>query len=99
MHSASTIPLVHLLPVVCESGSAETNRWIAHSKRLLCIERLCDDVISAQNLAYLYDSKGNEPKAAPLYKRALQLDGTQVAAAVNLAATRMHQGRLEDAIR
>jgi tetratricopeptide (TPR) repeat protein len=50
-------------------------------------------------LAYLYDSQGDEPKAVPLYEKALQLDGTQIAAAVNLAIARMHQDRMEDAIR
>jgi hypothetical protein len=31
MQSASAIPLVHIYAVVCESGAAEANRWIAES--------------------------------------------------------------------
>ena len=34
MHSASTIPLVHVLAVVCESGSAETNRWVDETRNV-----------------------------------------------------------------
>jgi Tetratricopeptide repeat/Cytochrome c554 and c-prime len=58
-----------------------------------------DDAEVLLQLAYLYDSKGDEPRAVPLYEKALKLDGTLVAAAVNLAAARVHQGRMEDAIR
>ena len=36
------------------------------------------------HLAYLYESGGNRSKAAPLYEKALKIDPSQVAAAVNL---------------
>jgi tetratricopeptide (TPR) repeat protein len=51
------------------------------------------------HLAFLYDSKGDEPRAIPLYERALQLDPTQVTAAVNLAVARLHRGQPQEAIR
>jgi hypothetical protein len=31
MQSASEIPLVHIFAVVCQSGAAEANRWIAEN--------------------------------------------------------------------
>lgn len=34
IHSASTIPLVHVLAVVCESGPAEANRWIDETRNV-----------------------------------------------------------------
>ena len=43
-----------------------------------------DDAEVLVHLAYLYESSGNQPKAAPLYEKALKLDPSQVAAAVNL---------------
>lgn len=32
VESASSIPLVHIFAVVCESGTAETNRWITETR-------------------------------------------------------------------
>ena len=32
--STSAIPLVHIFAVVCESGAADTNRWIAETKNV-----------------------------------------------------------------
>jgi hypothetical protein len=32
--SASNIPLVHIFAVVCQSGSRDTNRWIAESRNV-----------------------------------------------------------------
>ena len=32
--NASAIPLVHIFAVVCESGAADTNRWISESRNL-----------------------------------------------------------------
>ena len=34
MQHASNIPLVHIFAVVCQSGAAETNRWIAESRNI-----------------------------------------------------------------
>jgi len=34
MESASSIPLVHIFAVVCESGSARANQWILESRNL-----------------------------------------------------------------
>jgi len=34
MQSASNIPLVHIFAVVCQSGAAETNKWIAESRNV-----------------------------------------------------------------
>lgn len=34
MESASWVPLVHVVAVVCESGTAQTNRWLAESRNV-----------------------------------------------------------------
>jgi hypothetical protein len=34
VQSASAIPLVHIVAVVCESGVAQANRWIAESQNV-----------------------------------------------------------------
>ena len=34
MQSASNIPLVHIFAVVCQSGAAEANKWIAESRNI-----------------------------------------------------------------
>jgi hypothetical protein len=34
MQNASNIPLVRIFAVVCESGAAEANRWVAESRNL-----------------------------------------------------------------
>jgi hypothetical protein len=34
MQSAGAIPLVHIVAVVCESGAAETNRWVNETRNL-----------------------------------------------------------------
>jgi hypothetical protein len=34
MESASSIPLVHIFAVVCESGASEVNRWIRESRNI-----------------------------------------------------------------
>src|SRR5215469_15065768 len=34
MHTASTIPLVHVFAVVCESGPTETNRWVDETRNV-----------------------------------------------------------------
>ena len=34
MQSASNIPLVHIYAVVCQSGAAEANKWIAESRNI-----------------------------------------------------------------
>ncbi|PWU04450.1 MAG: hypothetical protein C5B51_16745 [Terriglobia bacterium] len=32
MQNASSIPLIHIVAVVCESGAAETNRWVPETR-------------------------------------------------------------------
>lgn len=34
MQSASNIPLVHIVAVVCQSGAAEANKWVAESRNI-----------------------------------------------------------------
>jgi hypothetical protein len=34
MESASTIPLVHVVAVVCESGTSQANRWVQESRNI-----------------------------------------------------------------
>ena len=34
MQSASNIPLVHIFAVVCQSGAAEVNKWVAESRNI-----------------------------------------------------------------
>lgn len=34
MQSASAVPLVHVFAVVCESGSAEMNRWVSETRNV-----------------------------------------------------------------
>jgi hypothetical protein len=34
MQSSSSIPLVHIFAVVCESGAAQINRWVSESRNL-----------------------------------------------------------------
>lgn len=34
MQSASTIPLIHVFAVVCESGPAELNRWVSETRNV-----------------------------------------------------------------
>ena len=34
MENASTVPLVHVFAVVCESGGSQANRWIAESRNV-----------------------------------------------------------------
>jgi predicted CXXCH cytochrome family protein len=58
-----------------------------------------DDAEVLVHLAYLYESGGNPSKAAPLYERALKIDPSQVAAAVNLGNAYVKSGRVRDAIR
>ena len=58
-----------------------------------------DDAEVLVHLAYLYESSGNQSKAAPLYEKALKLDPSQVAAAVNLGNAYIKSGRARDAIR
>jgi tetratricopeptide (TPR) repeat protein len=58
-----------------------------------------DDGEVLAHLAYLYESGGNPSKAAPLYERALRIDPSQVAAAVNLGNAYIKSGHTRDAIR
>jgi tetratricopeptide (TPR) repeat protein len=58
-----------------------------------------DDAEVLVRLAYLYESSGNQRKAAPLYEKALKLDPSQVAAAVNLGNVYVKAGQARDAIR
>ena len=58
-----------------------------------------DDAEVLAHLAYLYESGGNPSKAAPLYEKALKMDPSQVAAAVNLGNTYIKRGQARDAIR
>ena len=58
-----------------------------------------DDAEVMVHLAYLYESAGSQSKAAPLYEKALKLDPSQVAAAVNLGNARIKTGQPQEAIR
>jgi predicted CXXCH cytochrome family protein len=58
-----------------------------------------DDAEVLARLAYLYESAGNPSKAAPLYAKALELDPSQVAAAVNLGNQYIKSGEPQQAIR
>jgi predicted CXXCH cytochrome family protein len=58
-----------------------------------------DDAEVLAHLAYLYESSGNPSKAAPLYQKALKLDPSQVAAAVNLGNLYIKGGQSSEAIR
>ena len=58
-----------------------------------------DDAEVLAHLAYLYESSGRQSKAAPLYEKALKLDPSQVAAAVNLGNAYIKSGQTRDAIR
>jgi len=58
-----------------------------------------DDAEVLAHLAYLYESSGNLSKAAPLYQKALKLDPSQVAAAVNLGNLYIKGGQAQQAIR
>jgi hypothetical protein len=57
-----------------------------------------DDAEVLVHLAYLYESGGNQAKAAPLYQKALKLDPSQVIAAVNLGNAYIKTGRAREAI-
>ena len=57
-----------------------------------------DDAEVLAHLAYLYESNGNPSKAAPLYQKALKLDPSQVAAAVNLGNLYIKSGQAREAI-
>lgn len=50
------------------------------------------------HLGYVYDQAGNEDKAMPLYKGAIQLDPTKLEAAINLGSILTVRGRHSDAI-
>ncbi|MGA3238282.1 MAG: tetratricopeptide repeat protein [Bryobacteraceae bacterium] len=58
-----------------------------------------DDAEVLAHLAYLYESNGDLSKAAPLYQKALKLDPSQVAAAVNLGNLFIKGGQAREAIR
>ncbi len=58
-----------------------------------------DDAEVLVHLAYLYESGGNLSKAAPLYEKALKIDPSQVAAAVNLGNAYIKSGHEQEAIR
>ena len=58
-----------------------------------------DDAKVLADLAYSYESAGNAAEAAALYRKALQLDPTQVAAAVNLGNAYVEAGQTPVAIR
>jgi hypothetical protein len=58
-----------------------------------------DDAEVLAHLAYLYESSGNQSKAAPLYQKALKLDPSQIAAAVNLGNLYIKAGQAPQAIR
>ena len=58
-----------------------------------------DDPEVLAHLAYLYESTGDLPKAVPLYEKALKLDPSQVAAAVNLGNARIKRNQVQEAIR
>lgn len=58
-----------------------------------------DDAEVLVHLAYLYESGGDQSKATPLYQRALKLDPSQVAAAVNLGNAFIKSGQAREAIR
>lgn len=58
-----------------------------------------DDAKVLADLAYLYESAGNAVEAAALYRKALKLDPSQVAAAVNLGNEYFKTGQTSVAIR
>jgi tetratricopeptide (TPR) repeat protein len=58
-----------------------------------------DDAEVLAHLAYLYESGRNQSKAAPLYQKAIKLDPSQVAAAVNLGNLYIKSGQAREAIR
>ncbi|MGH7248146.1 MAG: tetratricopeptide repeat protein, partial [Pseudomonadota bacterium] len=58
-----------------------------------------DDAEVLAHLAYLYESGGKPSKAAPLDEKALKLDPSQVAAAVNLGNLYIKGGQARQAIR
>jgi tetratricopeptide (TPR) repeat protein len=58
-----------------------------------------DDADVLVHLAYLYESSGNQSKAAPLYQKALKIDPSQVAGAVNLGNAYIKSGQAREAIR
>jgi tetratricopeptide repeat protein/cytochrome c554/c'-like protein len=58
-----------------------------------------DDAEVLAHLAYLYESSGQPSRAAPLYQKALKLDPSQVAAAVNLGNLYIRADRAREAIR
>jgi tetratricopeptide (TPR) repeat protein len=57
-----------------------------------------DDVEVLVYLAEIYRNRNLEARAAPLYERALRLDGTQLGALVGLGGVRLQQGRAAEAI-
>ncbi len=57
-----------------------------------------EDAEVLATLAYLYESSGNQSKAAPLYQKAIKLDASQVAAAVNLGNLYIKNGQPRQAI-
>jgi tetratricopeptide (TPR) repeat protein len=57
-----------------------------------------EDAEALATLAYLYESNGNQAKAALLYQKALKLDASQVAAAVNLGNLYIKNGQPRQAI-
>jgi predicted CXXCH cytochrome family protein len=63
------------------------------------LERAPQDAEVLAHLAYLYESNGDLSKAAPLYQKALKLDPSQVAAAVNLGNLFIKGGQAREAIR
>ena len=58
-----------------------------------------DDAEVLAHLAYLYELRGSQSKATPLYQKALKLDPSQVAAAVNLGNAYIKGGQARDAIK
>jgi hypothetical protein len=52
-----------------------------------------------EQLAYLYDRRGDETKAMALYERALRANPARLVAAVNLGTLLARRGRFQDAIR
>lgn len=57
-----------------------------------------DDGEALAHLAYLYESGGDGARAAALYQKALKLDPSQVAAAVNLGNQYIKHGQAREAI-
>jgi tetratricopeptide (TPR) repeat protein len=58
-----------------------------------------DDAEVLVRLAYLYEKGGNQSQATALYEKALKVDPSQVAAAVNLGNAYIKRGQMRDAIR